>query len=163
MEAKVKQLSASQPSAPVSPLQYIFPSNGGLRTDDMAAAIAANLPINQVMPDIYVGPAGAVEKARDHFKTADAHSFKDSAINMETNAGTHHLKRALEEAADLLDFFTADHATTSRIFARTASFCSGSVNQFDSWDQGMSFSLPNMTFLQPPGYVCAPGYRQDVG
>jgi hypothetical protein len=153
MEAKVKQLSASQPRDPVPPLQYIFPSNGGLSTDDMAAAIAAKLPIAQIMPDIHVGPAGAVEKARDHFKNADAHSFMDSAINMETNAGTHHLKRGLQEAADLIDFFTADYATTSRIFGRTASFCSGSVNQYDSWDQGMSFFLPNMTFLQPPGYV----------
>jgi len=38
-------------------------------------------------------------------------------------------------------------------YARTASFCSGSAAHFDSWNQGISFFLPNMTWLQPPGYV----------
>ena len=37
--------------------------------------------------------------------------------------------------------------------ARTASFCMQRSGHFDAWDQGMAFFLPNMTWLQPPGYV----------
>ena len=69
------------------------------------------------------------------------------------NAGSHDLLRALNEAADLIDWFTADTATTDRLYARTASFCTGGSSQFDSWDQGISFFLANMTWLQPPGHV----------
>merc|ERR1712060_802418 len=29
----------------------------------------------------------------------------------------------------------------------------GASNDFDAWDQGISFFLPNGTWLQPPGYV----------
>jgi hypothetical protein len=63
------------------------------------------------------------------------------------------LQRALEEAQDLLSFFTAPSAVSSRIYARTASFCSERSGHFDNYDQGLSFFLPNMTWLQPPGWV----------
>lgn len=93
------------------------------------------------------------EAAAGLFNAPPVNGFNQSAINCETNAGTHDHTRALNEAADLIDFFTADTAVTDRIYARTASFCNGASAQFDSWDQGISFFLPNMTWLQPPGYV----------
>jgi hypothetical protein len=34
------------------------------------------------------------------------------------------------------------------LYARTASFCLGTSNNFDAWDQGIAFFLPNMTWLQ---------------
>jgi hypothetical protein len=46
------------------------------------------------------------------------------------------MTRAINEAADLIDWMTTPQATASRLYARTASFCSGSSNNFDSWDQG---------------------------
>jgi len=107
------------------------------------------------MPDLHVGAGGAVGAAADLFLHPPTPGFNQSAINCETNAGTHDLKRGIDEAADLLDFFGADPAVTDRIYARTASFCSGSSNNFDAWDQGLSFFLPNMTWLQPPGHVHA--------
>ena len=69
------------------------------------------------------------------FQEAAGPSFPMSAINCETNAGSHDLLRALNEAADLLDWFNADTKTTDRLYARTASFCTGSSTQFDTWDQ----------------------------
>ena len=54
------------------------------------------------------------------------------------------MERALTEAADLIDFFTANTSVTNRIFARTASFCTGMGSHFDSWTQAMAFFLPNM-------------------
>ena len=71
------------------------------------------------------------------------------ALQCETNAGTHDLLRALNEAADLITWFNADTTTTDRLYARTASFCTGGSAQFDTWDQGISFFLANMTWLQP--------------
>jgi hypothetical protein len=60
-------------------------------------------------------------------------------------------------ASDLNDWFnsafvTTDNAT-SRLHFRAASFCMGDATDFDAWDQGISFFLPNGTWLQPPGYV----------
>merc|ERR1711920_945102 len=59
------------------------------------------------------------------------------------------------EAADLIDWFTAETVLTDRLYARTGSFCSGTSDHYDDWDQGISFFLPNMTWLQPPGHVHA--------
>merc|ERR1712130_596236 len=41
----------------------------------------------------------------------------------------------------------------SRLLFRTASFCTERSGHYDAFDQGISFFLPNMTWLQPPGYV----------
>jgi hypothetical protein len=64
------------------------------------------------------------------------------------------------EGADLNDFFSQFIAptsadTTSRIKVRTASFCTERSGYYDGGgnDQGLSFYLPNGTWLQPPGYV----------
>ena len=140
MEARAAEIGG------VPPLRYMFPDNAGLNSADQAAAIAAKLPIERIMPDVHVGAGGAVEAAATLFSTAP--DFPMSAINCETNAGSHDLRRGLDEAADLIDWFTSDTRTTDRLYARTASFCSGSSSQFDSWDQGISFFLPNMTWLQ---------------
>ena len=40
-----------------------------------------------------------------------------------------------------------------RLKFRTASFCNERSGHFDAFDQGISFFLPNMTWIQPPGYV----------
>ena len=137
-----------------------------------------------MLPDLHVGAGGAAEEAAGLFANPPVKGFDTGAINAETNAGSHDMTRALNEAADLIDWFTTPEETASRLYARTASFCSGSSNnaslraratrtcsmrrthadprplfrparsrQFDSWDQGISFFLPNMTWYQPPGYV----------
>ena len=56
------------------------------------------------------------------------------------------------QAFDLNDWFNAGDVA-DRLHFRAASFCMGEANDFDAWDQGISFFLPNMTWLQPPGYV----------
>ena len=128
------------------------PQNGG-PTDSDKTRLAAALPgiAPRILPDLHVGAGGAVQEAEGLFN-GDA-AFPLGAINAETNAGTHDMKRALDEAADLITWFSYDTKVTDRIYARTASFCSGSSNNFDQWDQGISFFLPNMTWYQPPGYV----------
>jgi hypothetical protein len=45
-------------------------------------------------------------------------------VNLETNAGTSHLTRGLQEAADLIDFYSTPPALADRMLVRTASFCS---------------------------------------
>ena len=78
------------------------------------------------------------------FKTEG--DFKISAINQETNAGTHNQGRAMSEAADLNDFFNANAELQQRILGRTASFCTERSGHFDAFDQGISFFLPNASW-----------------
>ena len=124
-------------------IHYMFPQNSGLNAAD-AAKVVATLPadiIPRIMPDLHVGAGGAVEEAKSLFANPPVPGFNQSAINCETNAATHDLERALNEAADLIDWFNVDDATASRLYGRTASFCTGSSNNFDTWDQGIAFFL----------------------
>merc|ERR1712188_158259 len=78
--------------------------------------------------------------------------------NLETNDGHHEMARALAEAADLNSFFNQFIPATStdsvgRIKARTASFCTERSGHYDAFDQGLTFFLPNGSWIQPPGYV----------
>lgn len=147
MEARSKMVGSP-------PLYYMYPQNDG-PSSDIAAALLAQAPdvVPRILPDLHVGAGGAVEAAANLFAHPPVNGFSQGAINAETNAGTHNLKRGLDEAADLIDWFTYDTSVTDRLYARTASFCSGSSSSFDQWDQGISFFLPNMTWFQPPGFV----------
>ena len=93
---------------------------------------------------VQVGGGGGVEVAVADFKTEG--DFKISAINQETNAGTHNQGRAMSEAADLNDFFNANAELQQRILGRTASFCTERSGHFDAFDQGISFFLPNASW-----------------
>jgi hypothetical protein len=147
MEARATQIGAP-------PLRFMFPDNGGLNGADAARLLAAAPDVvPRVLADIHVGAGGAVDAAAALFANPPTAGFNQGAINAETNAGTHDMQRALDEAADLIAWMNAPAETAARLFGRTASFCSGTSNAFDSWDQGISFFLPNMTWFQPPGYV----------
>lgn len=63
------------------------------------------------------------------------------------------MSRAMMEATDLNDWFNCAEDWCTRLHFRTASFCTERSGHFDAFDQGISFFLPNMTWLQPPGYV----------
>ena len=102
---------------------------------------------------------GAVDGSRQLF--ANQSSWNEGSCNLETNAGTHDMSRALMEGADLNDFFghgfipAASGEPSGRIKARTASFCTerSGWNEGGANDQGLAFYLPNGTWLQPPGMV----------
>jgi len=144
MEAKATELGMPKT------LYYMFPQNGFLSPDDIAKAKSLNLPADHLIADIHDGGTGAVDIARGLF--AKNAGFEHGAVNAETNARIHTQQRALMEAGDLNDFFSAADVA-SRLHFRAASFCTGDATDFDAWDQGISFFLPNMTWLQPPGYV----------
>ena len=146
MEARAKAVGAP-------PLFYMYPQNGGVDAQQAQALLDAGVDPARILPDLHVGAGGAVDEAAGLFNNPPVPGFTQGAINAETNAGTHDLQRALDEAADLIAWWTADTKVSSRLYARTASFCSGTSNNFDQWDQGISFFLPNMTWIQPPGYV----------
>lgn len=132
---------------------YLFPTNGGLNAADAARAMALGLPIANIGPDLHVGAGGAIEAAMALFANPVVNGFTQGAVNQETNAATQDHARGLAEAADLIDWMTADPAVAGRMFGRAASFCSGASAQFDSWPQGITTFLPNMTWFQSPGYV----------
>jgi len=145
METKAKALGISKT------LYYMFPTNEGVNSSDAAAAQQLGLPIQNLMPDIHVGGGGAVEVAEADFNALP--NFPQSAINCETNAGIHTHQRAMQESFDLQDWFNVGPPTNTRLLGRTASFCMERSGHYDNFDQGITFFLPNMTWIQPPGYV----------
>jgi hypothetical protein len=88
----------------------------------------AGIQAPRVMPDNHVGAGGALATAQADF-AGDA-TFLQSAVNAETNAGTHDMGRALGEAADLIEWQNADAALAARMLFRTASFCSERSGHF---------------------------------
>ena len=149
MEARARTLGLG------GTLTYIFPSNDGLTADEVNAAKASGVAAGQIATDVHVGADGAIGKALDLFARYDAQGWAGAAINQETNAGTHNHARALAEAADLNAFFSANASVQNRLLGRTASFCTSRSGHFDAFDQGISFFLPNASWLQPPGHVHA--------
>lgn len=136
-------------------LYYIFPQNGYLNQADGDRAEALGLK-DHLLADMHVGFGGAVEQSAALF---EAHSnWTMGTVNLETNPSSHDMNRALKEAADLNDFFNTFFASSSgdalpRIKARTASFCTEQSDNFDGFDQGLTFFNQNQTWIQPPGYV----------
>jgi|EP01047_Picozoa_sp_COSAG01_P045629 hypothetical protein len=128
---------------------YIFPSNTGLNATDRKRVAAAQLDETRILADLHVGYGGAIEQADAMFASNGATYF-GAAVNLETNAATHTLKRALSEASDIADFLTSlDTEVTSqgssdddgslsqlpqvtKMKIRTASFCTERSGHFDS-------------------------------
>ena len=128
---------------------YLFPDNGGLHGQDIDAAKQLGID-ERIAYDVHVGAGGGIDAARSIFGRVPF-----SAVNLETNAGTHTHERALQEAADLNAFFSAPVEIQSRLLVRTASFCTERSGHLDAFDQVISFFLPNASWLQPPGHVHA--------
>jgi len=146
MESKARELGIGKT------IHYMFPSKGGvgfLNAADIAKASKLSPRIDeQMVADLHVFMSGAVEQANAIFSANP--DFKMGVVNAEINAGTHSFERAMVEAADLNDWF---NSASNRLHFRTTSFCMAAANDYDAWDQGISFFLPNGTWLQPPGYV----------
>ena len=131
----------------------MYPTNRGPSATVAAEIVAAGVAGYRVMADCHVGASGGIPCAEG---TDIWQQFNGSGINCETNAVTSHLQRGVQEMADLITWFSQPASVASRLRARTASFCIQKSGQMrDQWDQGLSFFLPNMTFLQPPGVVHA--------
>ena len=160
MEAKARELGVGRK------IHYMFPMNSFLNDADIAKAVALEPRIDsQLLADLHVGGGGAVGTAEALFQTVRKRLFcavcmlsrgcvqanltkpglMPGAVNAETNAGTHTFERAMSEAADLNDWFNAKivsaDAASNRLHFRAASFCTASANDFDNWDQGISFFL----------------------
>ena len=153
MEARAKAVGAP-------PLRYMFPQNGGVNAADaarMLAVVGADV-VPRILPDLHVGAGGAVQAAAALFANPPVPGFNTGAINAETNANTHDLKRALDDASDLITWFTYDTAVTDRLFARTASFCSGSSSAWDDWVRLCAPLFPRCA-ASPRA---APGHRSSV-
>ena len=144
--AQVAAMEARSKAVGSPPLYYMYPQNGGVSAEQAQALLHLGVDPARILPDLHVGAGGAAEEAAGLFASPPVPGFTQGAINAETNAGTHDMTRALNEAADLIDWMTTPEAVASRLYGRTASFCTGTSNNFDSWDQGLVFFLPNGTW-----------------
>lgn len=117
-------LSFISAAASAGQWQYMYPVSWNVPPSNLSAFAAAdptgNL-VSRILSDVHMGSGGGVEQSELNF--LDSLPFSPGSINCETNAGANHLFRALQEAADLNDFFNAPPDVASRIAARTASFC----------------------------------------
>ena len=112
-------------------LYYISPANGMWFTGNSTEGNAAEAlgMADHLLEDFHVGAGGAVSGSRALF--ANNTGWHEGSVNLETNAGSHDMGRALAEAADLNVFFSQFIPSTGpdrakgigRIKARTASFC----------------------------------------
>ena len=135
-------------------ITFMYPTNGGV-SEAQAAALSAlpGFDVARIAPDCHVGGGGGVACALGDF--AAMPDFLQSAINVETNAAISDANRMIMEASDLQEWLNVDAATQKRLRARAASFCLERSGHYDAFDQGIAFFLPNMTWLQPPGWVHA--------
>ena len=135
MEARAKTVGMG------GKLYYISPANGdwfklNVSEGDKAEALGMG---DHLLEDFHVGGGvstganwseathmgGAVDGSRQLF--ANQTDWHEGSCNLETNAGIHTMQRALQEGADLNDFFSEFIPSTTgessgRIKARTASF-----------------------------------------
>ena len=152
----VTAMEARRNAVGAPPLQYLYPTNGGVSKATASALVAAGVDPAAIAPDCHVGGGGGIGCAKGDFSANP--DFNQSFINCETNAAISTMDRALQESADLQEWFNfgaAPGEQPERLIARTASFCAERSGHYDAFDQGISFFLPNMTWLQPPGYVHA--------
>ena len=132
-------------------LFYMNPNNAKwLNPTDAAKVERVGIRDHAAM-DAHVGGGGAVQLAHSVF--AKFPNYTMGCVNAETNAAIHTMSRALMEANDLNAWFNCADDWCSRLHFRTASFCTERSGHYDAFDQGISFFLPNMTWLQPPGFV----------
>jgi hypothetical protein len=146
---QLEAIEARRKLIPSAPLwNFLYPMNQGPNSSTMDGIVAAGIDPRRVAADCHVGFSGGIPCSVESIPWA----FNGSGVNCETNAVTSHLLRGVQEAADLITWFSQPANVSSRLIARTASFCIQRSGQMrDQWDQGLSFFLPNMTWLQPPG------------
>lgn len=104
--------------------------------------MAAGIQPEHVAPDVHIGAGGAIQVAEADF--AAIPTFHQSAVNAETNAGTHDMSRALGEASDLIEWQNMPADLASRLLFRTASFCSERSGHFGAsswWWEGAALRL----------------------
>ena len=101
-------------------------------------------------------PGGAFEGLNNTEEVLSTPAFEGwaGAMVLETNCGDHTIRRMLIEAQDLNRFASYDRP---QMLGRAASFCSerSGYNEGQANDQGITFFLPNMTWMQPPAHVHA--------
>jgi hypothetical protein len=92
MEAKAEALGLG------GELRYISPNQGRfLNPSDLAKAAALGAPApHQLLADFHVEGGGAIDGARELFGANP--NFSMGAVNLETNAGTHHMGEAKDAA-----------------------------------------------------------------
>lgn len=144
LEGKAQSLGIEKGS-----LYYLFPQNRGVNDADAPKAKALGLR-DHLVADEHTGAQGGIGAAVKLFASNNTADW--GSINLETNCGDHTHQRALEEGADLNQFFNFGDP---RVKGRAASFCMerSGYNEAGLNDQGLIFFLPNMTWGQPPFYV----------
>ena len=144
MEARRKLVGAPA-------LTYLFPGNGGVDNATATALVAAGVAPEAIAPDCHATDGPSCELAA--FRRLPW--FNQSAITCEVNGRTSDLARAMAEGKDLSRWFNAPAEDVPRLLGRMTSFVTMRSGHFEHsiYYQGISYFLPNMSWIMPPGYV----------
>lgn len=160
MEARARSMGL-----PNQTITYFYPwGGGGAGTggpkdpkERQAAAMAIqNGTGAKIAADLHVYATGGLEANMKLLADASLGGNGWDDANLETNCGEHTHGRGLSEAQDLIRFMMDKTAgKNGRLLGRAGSFCMerSGFNEGGWNDQGLIFFLPNMTWIQPPGYV----------
>jgi hypothetical protein len=109
---------------------------------------------DRLIIDIHDQARGAIARAEKLFSAPTGKDW--GAVNLETNCGDHTIKRMLEEAMDLNDFFLYANPTGAdgegRMKARASSFCmerSGYNEVADRYGYCLSCIVPSLAWIEP--------------
>ena len=164
MEAKAIELGVGKQIHYVYPWGRLMPAVATTEQRQALAKVASALQLGArlVLDQHTTATRGRLESAVPDFEddarnplfNQDNHSHWGFA-NYETNTGNYFFSDALDEAADLFLWFGLNGSLAERVRGRAKSFCMerSGYNEGGANEQGMIWSLPNMTFLQPPAQV----------
>eukprot|EP00937_MAST-01D_sp_MAST-1D-sp2_P006106 g6106.t1 len=179
MEARAEKVGVA------GKLRYLWPDTHYIGEDLNRTELlrAAALGLNdRLLMDVHTGPTGGVPLAQAFFANATQSFGGPGVMNLETNAATHGMQRALTEALDLNAFLTYSPPSTSpptsaspgnhplggsspptevldadglpRMKGRMGSFCMQASGHADShFGQGLAFYSADQMWLQPGGWV----------
>lgn len=162
--AEVAAMETRRAEVGAPELRYLYPAIGWPPTQSMPNATAQGLwaiggeeLAGRSCTDIHTGvnPSGGGGVDRAYQGASELAWFPQCFYNCEVNAYFSGFQRAVTEGWDLTQFFNVNASFQHRLQARMASFCTQRSGHFNGFDQGMIFTLPNATILQPPAHTHA--------
>jgi hypothetical protein len=150
---QVVEMEARRKAAGAPPFTYLYPANGGVDNATATALVGAGVAPEAIAPDCHATDGPSCELAA----FGRMPWFNQSALTCEVNGRVSDMTRAINEGHDLSRWFNAPADAVPRLLGRMTSFVTMRSGHFEHsiYYQGISYSLPNMSWIMPPGYVHA--------
>ena len=148
---QVIEMEARRKAVGAPPFTYLYPSNSGVDNATATALVSAGVAPEAIAPDCHATDGPSCELS----SFGRLPWFNQSGMTCEVNGRLSDMNRAVMEGRDLSRWFNAPAAAVPRLRGRMTSFVTMRSGHFEHSNayQGISYSLPNMSWIMPPGYV----------